>query len=474
MSDPLFDIRDASVFIPGHKERRLVLKNITWSLCKGEHCAILGPNGAGKSSLLKLIHGDLWPCGGWINWFDWQGNREDSRIAARELTAIISPEDQEKLQRSPWPHTVASFLEKEGPGTIFSEKITEILEESGLLSRMDDPLPSLSQGRLRLLMLLKALLARPRVLLLDEFSDSLDPHSRKLAYDLLDLACNDITMIFTSHRPLNLPDWCEKRLYLNNGKQEGEKARILPQPTVHLVGNIKSSEPLFAISNATVYINRHKILKNLDWQVMLGEHWRVSGDNGSGKSTLLRLLAGDEFASSDGEIKRWNPVCGRWMNRLEEVRKRVMLVSDLSQVLNNYPLTSYELLCTAFDNTTGLHREITREEKGKALAILRDFFPEMEVGELASTDIRRLSTGQIRRLYLARAMLANPSALLLDEPLNGLDNAGREHFLNSLYKLVSKNKNKLSVIMVSHYDEDEPGFISHHARLENGRLNIID
>lgn len=483
MSEILFEIKEANVFIPGKREREPILKNISWNLARGEHYAILGANGAGKSSLLKLIHGDLWPCSGSICWYDKDGKRQESRIAARELTAIVSPELQERCLCSVWPQSVKDFLfpqdasynlqaskaaEKTG------EEIEGILSSKMLADLLDTPLNRLSQGQLRLTLLLRAIQARPRILLLDEYTDGLDIKNRVLALDLLQKLRDKTSIIFTSHKPDMLPEWCAGRLFLHKGRQVGHyPVASRAKEASAVISSPSSSQALFTLSNVTVYIDRHKILKKINWQCMQGEHWRIGGDNGSGKSTFLRLLAGDEFAAAGGDIKRWNPAKGRWANSLSETRSQYMLVSDLSQILNDYPLCALELLCTGFDNTTGLYREIKEEERERALAILEEFFPDENLSALAQRDMRRFSTGQLRKLYLARAMLHEPAALLLDEPLNGLDSESREQYLSSLRKLAARGTDGPAIIMVSHYDDDMPAFIRRQARLEHGELKII-
>lgn len=486
MSGLVLEIIDADVFIPGSAERTLVLKNINLRLAEGEHSVILGANGSGKSSLLKLARGDLWPCRGIARWYDARGGMEDSRVAARRLTAIVSPERQEKLLRLPWPMTAGRLLEqaeasrqnRAGASQGAALKAAALLKDLGFMDEPDLPVSSLSQGRLRLLMLLSALLSGPRLLLLDECADNLDAKCRGLALDLLDSVKDDVTMLLATHRPGRLPGWAAGRIYLDGGRRTQNISAPAAPEAAPAAGGAPPGDPLFALSNASVYINRRKILENINWLALQGEHWRVSGGNGSGKSTFLRLLAGDEFAAAGGEIRRRDPA-GGWMASLAEIRARIMLVSDLSQARNEYPLTALELLCAGFDNTTGLHREASPEEKARALAALKDFFPEADCARLAQTDISRLSTGQVRRLYLARAMLAKPCALLLDEPLNGLDAQSRERFIWSLRKLAqgegapSASGFTPSIIMASHYEEDTPDFIKRHARLEGGRLRVL-
>ena len=95
---------------------------------------------------------------------------------------------------------------------------------------------------------------------------------------------------------------------------------------------------------------------------------------------------------------------------------------------------------------------------------------------MAATSIRRLSSGQLRRLFLARALVGRPDILLLDEPCSGLDAESRARYLALLDSLAAPAENaELSVhlVFVSHHEEDAPLCINREARMENGRLTIL-
>ncbi|MDE5879751.1 MAG: ATP-binding cassette domain-containing protein, partial [Desulfovibrio sp.] len=230
--------------------------------------------------------------------------------------------------------------------------------------------------------------------------------------------------------------------------------------------------PLLERAGGSVYIDRVKVLHNIDWRVSRGEHWRVSGPNGAGKSTLLRLLAGDEFAAAGGRLTRYLPSLGRAAETLEEVRRAVRLVSDLSQALYGYPLTGLELVCSGLDNTIGVYRDFSAAERAGARSLIEAFFPEGGADEIAAASIRRLSTGQLRRLFLGRALMGRPEVLLLDEPCSGLDEAARERYLDALERVAASGAGP-SLIFVSHEAGDAPACCTREARLEAGRLAIL-
>ena len=491
----LVSIEGVSCFLPGDPERRHpVLRDIGWQITAGGHCALFGPNGAGKSSLLRLVAGELWPASGRILWRgprDMGGPLEPSPIVGRSLCALVSPAVQELWQRRAPEMTGLEYIMGVIAGAEFgvseaecearARDAAESLDCADLLARR---LPVLSQGQLRLVLLAGALARNPALLLLDECLDGLDASHRRRFAGALAAYAERGTVIMASHRPESVPGWCGGRAWIAGGRLSpqmpagAENFVAVPEgprpptavPAPAATG--PAGPPIFELSGVSVYVERHKALHDIDWTVRQGEHWRVSGPNGSGKSTLLRLLAGDEFAAAGGRCTRFLPSLGREARTLEEVRHGVRLVSDLSQALYGYPLTGLELVCSGLDNSIGVYREFSGEEQAQALARMELFFPGGEADRLAHTSIRRMSTGELRRLFLARALMGAPDVLLLDEPCSGLDALSREHYLEGLERLAATGRGP-ALIFVSHEAGDAPACCTREARLTAGRLAVL-
>lgn len=492
MFEPLVTIENLSLFLPGDASQRMVLHHIDWRIERGRHCALLGANGSGKSTLLRLLRGELWPASGHIWWHTAEG-REQSPLAGRAMTAIVSPAQQENYQRQAWDLTGLDLLLTgfEDTPLIYSDggnqalarreaavRMAARLEAEGLLDR---DTPTLSQGQLRLLLLGRALLRSPALLLLDECTDGLDARYREIFFDVLEEYAPRCTIVMTAHRPGQIPGWCVERRYVSEGRlyatqpEQADGGGYMPelQKTASGICETETLPPLLDLENVTVFIDRQKVLRDITWSVHQGEHWRISGANGSGKSTLLRLLAGDEFTAAGGTLERWLPHQGGAVDTLAEVRKGIRLVSDLSQALYGYSLTAHEMVCTGFDNSIGVYRKFSPAEKDEALRRMQEMFPEEsaeDVETLGRQSIRHLSTGQLRRLFLARALVGKPDILLLDEPCSGLDAPSRAHYLNLLDQLAARG---LHMIFVSHHGEDAPLCINREAQMEDGRLRVI-
>lgn len=479
----LVRVENVSLPLPGEVPPQWALRHIDWIIERGEHCALMGDNGAGKSTLLRLLNGQCWPAEGRVIWNGPDGP-EDAPLAGRAVSALVSPALQEKYQRQAWyisgrelvltgfDDTPLLYASTADDRRREAEALAERLDALPLLDAL---VPEMSQGQLRILLLARALVRRPALLLLDECADGLDDQHRGLFFEELDRARLHSTVIMSTHRPEQLPVWCRLVRHVVAGRLEppmpirhqppAAVSAVPPPPPPH--DGRRGEPPLLDVRHATVFIDRREILHDISWQLRRGEHWRIVGANGSGKSTFLRMLAGDEFVADGGGIRRSLPGQGGQTAILSEIRKGVRLVSDLSQALYGYSLSALELVCSGWDNTVGNYRDYSEEEVAQARAIMA----RLDCVTLADKSIRQLSTGQLRRLFLARALLGSPDILLLDEPCSGLDESSRRQYLALLDKLAAEG---LHLVFVSHLATDGPSCLNRTALMENGRLRIAD
>jgi iron complex transport system ATP-binding protein len=204
-----------------------------------------------------------------------------------------------------------------------------------------------------------------------------------------------------------------------------------------------------------------QILREIDWEVGTGERWALIGPNGSGKSTLLSL-AGALRHPSAGTVA----VLGGTLGKVDmpALRKAIGYVDSGSMPLGW--LTAEEVVLTGIGATLrplwGTYAEDEREKARGLLALLG-------CGSLAERTIATCSQGERGRVRIARALIAEPRLLLLDEPAVGLDLAAREALIAALDRL-SGEQPDLTTVLVTHHLEEIPGTTTHALLLRDGAV----
>ncbi len=491
MSEKLLSLCHAHVSYGHGQAQRTVLQDVNFTLYKGRHCAIMGANGAGKSTLLKLLRGEIWADGAAenvhaspITWYV-QGAAETSPIMGKSITALVSAAGQERYMRHEWRLSgedilLTAFSDGELLFFIPEQKqkdaVRAMAQQLNCSHLLQQEACTLSQGQLRMLMLGRALLRSPQILLLDEYLEGLDRTSRELISKALEKC--DATLIFTGHRPHMLPSFIKEHYLLHDGtltaqvpQERAPEPAHEPAPKLAheaLVPTQPSKAIHMHVENATVFIDRKPLLHDITWTWHLGQHWFLHGVNGSGKSTFLRLLASDEYAAWGGTMHRYclkNPSTPELLQDRASIAQRVRLISDKEQMTYGYDVSGLQLILSGLDLVQGQYRHYNQQEEAKALALLQ----EVDLSKLATARIRHLSTGQLRRLLLARAFMGQPQMLLLDEPFSGLDMLSYGH----MRRMLEHMSTHVGLLLVSHYEEDSLSCINCEAIMENGQLRVL-
>lgn len=205
--------------------------------------------------------------------------------------------------------------------------------------------------------------------------------------------------------------------------------------------------PLFSIHDAEVARAGKTILHVPDFTLAEGESVALLGPNGAGKSTFIQLLTREVFPLYRDEA----PVRFRGQERplLGDIKSALGVVSSTMHEQVRVHLPALEIVCGGLFGTLGLpmRREVTEREFDRA----RDAMRRLHIEELADRDIMTLSTGQARRVLVARELVRNPSVLVFDEPCTGLDPQGMYHVRETMRTLAAEGR---SVILVTHYPED--------------------
>src|SRR5687767_994173 len=186
-------------------------------------------------------------------------------------------------------------------------------------------------------------------------------------------------------------------------------------------------EPLIQLRIVDVALDRSPILEDVTWALRADEHWRIQGANGSGKSTFLRLLRGDVWpAPNRGE--RLYHFDGQVQTTAIEVRRHIALVSPEIQeryLQQEWRMTGREVIHTGFAQSDMLYVKLTRAQRQQAETLAR----RLRIQPLLDRDMQTLSTGELRKILIARAVVGTPAVLLLDEVCDGVDAKFRRELL---------------------------------------------
>ncbi len=196
---------------------RWALRNVSFEVKAGEIFGLLGPNGGGKSTLFRILCTMMVPTGGEVTLAGHDVVREAAAVR-RQVGVVFQTQSLDKAL------TVEENLRAQGhlhglSGALLRERMEAAMERLGLLDRRKDLVETLSGGLKRRVEIAKALLHRPRVLLMDEASTGLDPAARlDVSRHVEQLRAQDgVTILLTTHI-LEEADRCDRLVLLHEGR----------------------------------------------------------------------------------------------------------------------------------------------------------------------------------------------------------------------------------------------------------------
>ncbi|WP_171056232.1 ABC transporter ATP-binding protein [Paenibacillus sinopodophylli] len=189
-----------------------------------------------------------------------------------------------------------------------------------------------------------------------------------------------------------------------------------------------------------------RILHDINWQVKSGEHWCLLGLNGSGKTTLLNMINGYIWPT-EGKMSVLGQAFGEF--DLRELRKMIGWVSTSLQQKLYGSETATRIVLSGKFATIGLYDQIDEEDQNKAEALMQSLGCTALMNRIYDT----LSQGERQRVLIARALMASPKLLILDEPCTGLDVFAREQLLHMI-AAVAKEKDAPTIVYVTHHVEE--------------------
>jgi molybdate transport system ATP-binding protein len=479
----------------------LVFEDLNFSLEKGQHWALVGKSGSGKSTFLDFIMGKASMARGeaYYPYFDQhiQEHHQDdplfnrykliTQVSARhEFRNLSNTSDFYYQQRfnscdSEDADTVSTYLSSikvVNPSGLWTiQKATEWLKLTYLL---DKELIKLSNGETKRLMLAAALIKNPVLLLLDNPLNGLDVSARQDFNELIREISESGISIIMATPATEIPESITHVAVLESGKMIIQCKKYEFKPiSFHTIGQIQTNQDelkqllsatpsvvydtIIGMEDVSIKYGDKQILDGVNWQVRQGQRWALTGHNGAGKSTLLSLINGDNPQAFANKIILFDQPKGSGES-IWEIKKKIGYVSP--EFFQYFPTgsTCLQVIESGFDDTLGLFRV---SGKSRAETSLR-WMTLLHISEFAGALIRNVPVSIQRICMLARAMVKNPSLLILDEPCLGLDVERQEQFKNLIDTICSMTD--LSLIYVSHYQEEMPLSITNSLKLEQGRV----
>jgi iron complex transport system ATP-binding protein len=229
------------------------------------------------------------------------------------------------------------------------------------------------------------------------------------------------------------------------------------------VSDYKIQAALIELERISVMRGKTVALDDVSLRIGVGEHVAILGPNGCGKSTLIKTITRECYPLiREGSSVR---ILGQEHWNIFELRALLGIVSTDLMMTCTREISGRDIVLSGFLSSIGVwpHQEITSEmveSAGRAMAML-------EVGHLADRFMDEMSTGEARRVLIARALVHDPRALILDEPSVALDLCTQHELRLILRKLAQSG---IGIVMVTHHLSDLIPEIGRVLLMDRGRV----
>ncbi|HEV8020996.1 MAG TPA: ATP-binding cassette domain-containing protein [Candidatus Lustribacter sp.] len=470
---PLIELRHVNVTLQGQR----ALEDVSWQLNPGEHWAFVGANGSGKSTLLRVIRGQQWidPDGG-ERAYGFDGVPGGPMTAAAQI-GFVAPEQQERYVRLNLPIDGRSVIASGFDDTLYlhgalsaerSAAVEAIIDRLDIGAFARRRVRSLSFGQLRRLLIARALVRRPRILVLDEFTNGLDGGARRDILALLGTLAPEVQLILASHRFDDFVPAITHHATLRGGRiverntgRPQPPARAARAPRNAAARDRSAAPPIVELRHADVFRGTTHVLHNIDWSIRAGEHTAITGANGSGKSTFASVVAGTLAPVYGGDVLRLGASGPFDVWHLKET---IAHVSEEWQVAFEVNHSVEEVVLSGFASSVGLFHEPDAAQRKRAAALI----DELGLAPLRARPFMQLSFGERRKVLIARSLVRPPALFILDEVWNGLDASFRTLLEAQIARLAGGGT---TLLLIAHHQDDLPALIERRYALDAGRLH---
>jgi iron complex transport system ATP-binding protein len=207
------------------------------------------------------------------------------------------------------------------------------------------------------------------------------------------------------------------------------------------------SPPLIELRNVTVMRGENVALRDLSLTIGAGEHVAILGPNGCGKSTLIKTITRECYPLAQPAASI--TILGERMWNVATLRTLLGIVSNDLMAQCTREMTGLEIVLSGFFSSIGIwpNHHVTEKMRRKAADVLRF----LEAAHLAGKPVDEMSSGEARRMLIARALVHDPKALLLDEPSTSLDLFAQHELRENIRKLA---RSGIGILLVTHHLSD--------------------
>ncbi len=485
---------------------RRYLQNTSWEIRTEQNWAIVGPNGSGKTTLAKALFGGVPVVRGSVTHHVDAADGEKDPVK-RLPVGYASPElFRELYERELLEESFRDFSgridEKTTPRDVvmrgldksaydreaFERRLLHVAEKMGIKGILGRDICAISSGELCKVVIVRALMRKPKLLILDEPFNGLDRNSRNaLKQDLNDLIQGGVRLLLITHRFEEILPGITHVLRMKDGEvlAAGSRDQVLNSmdrvdrqpdharprlPHLEKKG-IQGAQTASRTTHGTLIDMRQVMVRygdvivvdDFNWQVRTGENWLSLGKNGAGKSTVLKVILGDNPQAYSNHVQVFGKQRGVGTS-IWEIKKRIGMVSTEFQARYPKDVLALNVVCSGFFDSMGLYRACSSEQKNTAM----EWMKALGIDGLAKCLFGQLSYGQRKMAIIARAVVKSPELLFLDEPCDGLDRFNRRKILSVLEYIGRHTDTKL--VYVTHHEDEILPCITHRLTLQKGRI----
>ncbi|MDZ4708928.1 MAG: ATP-binding cassette domain-containing protein [Saprospiraceae bacterium] len=463
---PLIELENCS-FVHNHL---LIFAGFTWKLNPGEQWLVTGDSGSGKTSFFEALNGKYRLAEGHFK-FKGQSGQEAINLWRFKTAAVYFKntvmntatnyyQQRYNSQDADDTLTVRRFIF--GDSMVDEGAYHSILEAFHTSIPLDKELIKLSNGENRKILIARALLSKPEILILDNPYTGLDKSSRNDLNTLIDQLIKSGLIVLLSSKQTLVPSCFTQVLMLENRKIKyaGPVADFpVSTPPISMVSFPVSFEnPVqndfdiaVQLNQVTVRYEEKILLDRLNLTIRRGEKWAIQGPNGAGKTLVASLIYADHPQSYVNDIVLFDQRRGKgesiWM-----IKEKTGFLSPEFHFYFDENQTAFEVALSGLKDNPYRPGTITGATKDLA----RSLFEFYKIEHLSDLPMYALSSGFQRLVLFIRVIVKNPPFLLLDEPFHNFD---QETIQRSKHLLDEFCKER-TMVFITHDEKEIPSCVT--------------